>query len=58
MLSALLPLIILLIAYAHANIASPERCRQVFLPLLFAGLISVYVDFMFAGMIEKMVPRS
>jgi hypothetical protein len=58
MLSTLLPLIFLLILYAHANVASSQQFTQVFLPLLFVGLISVYVDFMFAGMIEKMVPRS
>jgi hypothetical protein len=57
-LAALLPVIVLLIIYAHTNIAGPAQYRQVFLPLLLAALISVYVDFLFAGMIEKMVPRS
>jgi hypothetical protein len=57
-LSVLLPVIVLLVSHAHANMASPARCQQVFLPLLFASLASVYVDFLFAGIIQKMVPRS
>jgi hypothetical protein len=58
MLSALLSVIILLMLFAHANMASPQRFKLVFLPLLFASMTSVYVDFIFAGIIEKMVARS
>lgn len=57
-LSWLLSCIFLLLLYAHANMASPARFKQVFLPLLLASLASVYVDYMFAGVIQKMLPRS
>jgi hypothetical protein len=58
MLAGLLSLIVPLVLFARANMDSPERCKLVFLPLISAGLASVYVDFVFAGIIQKMVPRS
>jgi hypothetical protein len=58
MLSALLSFIVPLVLFARAHMDSPERCKLVFLPLAFAGLASAYVDYVFAGIVEKMVPRS
>jgi hypothetical protein len=58
MLAGLLSIIVPLVLFARANMDSPERCKLVFLPLAFAALASVYVDFVFAGIIQKMVPRS
>src|SRR4051794_32775122 len=44
MLAALLSVILLLVLYARANMASPEPYKLVFLPLLLASLASVYLD--------------
>jgi hypothetical protein len=58
MLTALLSIILLLVLYAREHVASSDPYTMVFMPLLLASLASVYVDFIFAGVIKKMLPRS